>query len=67
MNGQQTTVQAANRAPGSISLFDAITAPKIKHIASVATRTPSKITTKQTQELEAAVMRHIEPRGGKVK
>jgi hypothetical protein len=44
-----------------------ITAPKIKHIASVATRTPSKVTTKQTQELGASVLRHIEPRGGKVK
>jgi hypothetical protein len=44
-----------------------ITAPKIKHIASVATKTPSKVTTKQTQELGASVMRHIEPRGGKVK
>jgi hypothetical protein len=39
-----------------------ITAPKIKHIASVATRTPSKVTTKG-----ASVLRHIEPRGGKVK
>jgi hypothetical protein len=44
-----------------------ITAPKIKRLASIATRTPSKLTTKQTQELGASVLRHIEPRGGKVR
>jgi hypothetical protein len=44
-----------------------ITAPKIKRLAAIATKTPSKLTTKQTQELGASVMRHIEPRGGKVK
>lgn len=44
-----------------------ITAPRIKRLAGVATTTPSKLTTKQTQELGASVLRHIEPRGGKVK
>jgi hypothetical protein len=44
-----------------------ITAPKIRHIAGVATATPSKVTNKQTQELGASVLRHIEPRGGKIK
>ena len=44
-----------------------ITAPKIKHLAGIATKTPSKLTTKQTQELGASVLRHIEPRGGKIK
>jgi hypothetical protein len=44
-----------------------ITAPKIKRLAGIATATPSKLTTKQTQELGASVLRHIEPRGGKIK
>jgi hypothetical protein len=44
-----------------------ITAPRIKHLAGVATSKPSTLTTKQTQELGASVLRHIEPRGGKVK
>jgi hypothetical protein len=44
-----------------------ITAPKIRRLAGIATKTPSKLTTKQTQELGASVMRHIEPRGGKIK
>jgi len=43
-----------------------ITAPKIKRLASKATRAPSTLTTKETQELGASVMRHIEPRGGKI-
>jgi hypothetical protein len=44
-----------------------ITAPKIRRLAGIATATPSKLTTKQTQELGASVLRHIEPRGGKIK
>ncbi|MGY3532260.1 hypothetical protein ACVISU_005028 [Bradyrhizobium sp. USDA 4452] len=44
-----------------------ITSSKIKHLAGVATATPSKLSNKQTQELGASVLRHIEPRGGKVK
>jgi hypothetical protein len=44
-----------------------ITAPKIKRLAGIATATPSKLTTKQTQELGASVLRHIEPRGGKIR
>ncbi len=44
-----------------------ITSPKIKSLASKATRAPSTLTTKQTQELGASVLRHIEPRGGKIK
>jgi hypothetical protein len=44
-----------------------ITSRKIKHLAGIATATPSKLTTQQTQELGASVLRHIEPRGGKVK
>jgi hypothetical protein len=43
-----------------------ITSPKIKRLASKATRAPSQLTTKETQELGASVMRHIEPRGGKI-
>ena len=39
-----------------------ITSPKIKAIASEALRAPSTVTTKQTQELGASVMAHIEPR-----
>jgi len=39
-----------------------ITSPKIKSIASEALRAPSTVTTKQTQELGASVMAHIEPR-----
>jgi hypothetical protein len=57
----------ANKPPSKHVTVHPITAPKIKHIASVATWTPSKVTTKQTQELGASVMRHIEPRGGKIK
>ena len=44
-----------------------ITSPKIAAIASTATRSPNKVTPKQTQELGASVLRHIEPRGGKIK
>jgi len=44
-----------------------ITSSKIKHLAGIATATPSKLTTKQTQELGASVLRHIEPRDGEVK
>ncbi len=39
-----------------------ITAPKIKHIAVEGLRAPSTLTSKQTQELAASVMAHIEPR-----
>ena len=39
-----------------------ITAPKIKHIASEGMRAPSTLSNKQTQELAASVMAHIEPR-----
>jgi hypothetical protein len=39
-----------------------ITSPKIKHIAGVGLKTPSKLTTKQVQELAASVAAHIEPR-----
>lgn len=42
-----------------------ITAPRIKHIAGVGMKTPSKLTTKQVQELAASVEAHIEPRGKK--
>lgn len=44
-----------------------ITAPKIRGIAAKAMNAPSTVTTKQTRELGASVMRHIEPRGGKIK
>jgi hypothetical protein len=57
----------AKKPPSKTVTVHPITAQKIKHIASVATRTPSKVTTKQTQELGASVLRHIEPRGGKIK
>jgi len=43
-----------------------ITSPKIKKLASIAMKTPSKLTTKETEQLGASVMRHIEPRGGKI-
>ena len=39
-----------------------LTSPKIKHIASEGLRAPSTISNKQTQELAASVMAHIEPR-----
>jgi len=39
-----------------------LTSPKIKHLASVGLETPSKLSTKETQELAASVMAHIEPR-----
>ena len=42
-----------------------ITSPKIKHIAGVGLKTPSKLTNKQIQELAASVEAHIEPRGKK--
>jgi hypothetical protein len=41
-----------------------LTSQKIKHIASEGLRAPSTITNKQTQELAASVMAHIEPRKG---
>jgi hypothetical protein len=43
-----------------------ITSPAIKKLAAIATKTPSKLNTKQTQELGASVLRHIEPRGDKI-
>ncbi len=57
----------AKKPPSKPVTVHPITSSKIKTIASTATRTPSKVTTKQTQELGASVMRHIEPRGGKIK
>lgn len=42
-----------------------ITSGKIKRLAGIALATPSKLTNKQTQELGASVMVHIEPRGKK--
>ena len=39
-----------------------ITSPRIKHLAGVGMATPSKLTTKQIQELAASVEAHIEPR-----
>lgn len=39
-----------------------LTSPKIKHIAGVGLSTPSKLTTKEIQELAASVEAHIEPR-----
>jgi hypothetical protein len=44
-----------------------ITSHKMRHIASKAFRAPSTVTTKETRELGASVMRHIEPRGGRIK
>lgn len=51
-------------APPPKKIVPPITDPKIKSIASKATRDPAKVTDKQTQELGASVMRHIEPRKG---
>jgi hypothetical protein len=45
-----------------VSTPSPITSPKIKHIAGVGMKTPSKLTTKQVQELAASVEAHIEPR-----
>jgi hypothetical protein len=56
-----------SKPPSKTVTVHPITAPKIKHLAGVATLTPSKLNNKQTQELGASVLRHIEPRGGKVK
>lgn len=39
-----------------------VTSPKIKHIAGVGMKTPTKLSTKQVQELAASVEAHIEPR-----
>jgi hypothetical protein len=39
-----------------------ITARKIKHIAGIGLKTPSKLTTKQVRQLAASVEAHIEPR-----
>lgn len=44
-----------------------ITSTRIKHLAGEGLSRPSKLTTKQVQELAASVMRHIELRGGKLK
>jgi len=55
------------KRPGPPKEPHPITSPKIKRLASKATRTPSKLTTKETQELGASVLRHIEPRGGEIK
>jgi hypothetical protein len=44
-----------------------ITAPKLRTIASKALRAPSTLSSKETRELGAEVLRHIEPRGGKIK
>ena len=42
-----------------------ITSPKIKRLAGVGMKTPSKLTTQQVQELAASVASHIEPRAKK--
>jgi hypothetical protein len=39
-----------------------ITSTKIKHLAGIGMKTPSKLTPKQVQELAASVEAHIEPR-----
>ena len=36
-----------------------MTSKKIKHLAGVGLKTPSKLTNKETQELAASVMEHI--------
>jgi hypothetical protein len=43
-----------------------ITSPKMRTLASKAFRVPSKLSTKETRELGASVLRHIEPRKGKI-
>jgi hypothetical protein len=40
-----------------------LTSPRIKHLAGVGLKTPSKLSNKQTQELAGSVAAHIEPRG----
>jgi hypothetical protein len=37
-----------------------ITSPRIKHLAGIGLKTPSKLTNKQTQELAGSVERHIQ-------
>ncbi len=39
-----------------------ITSPKIKHLSSVAEKTPSKLTSAEIRSLGASVQAHIEPR-----
>ena len=39
-----------------------ITSPRIKHLAGIGLKTPSKLTNKQTQELAGSVEAHIQPR-----
>ncbi len=41
-----------------------ITSPKIRSLAGKGESAPSTLTTKETQELAASVLRHIEPRKG---
>src|ERR1700683_5134334 len=50
------------KKPGPPKEPHPITAPKIRRLAGIATAAPSKLTTKETQELGASVLRHIEPR-----
>lgn len=57
----------AKKPPSTSKEPHPITSPTIKRLAGIATAKPSKLTTKQTQELGASVLRHIEPRGGKIK
>jgi hypothetical protein len=39
-----------------------ITSSKVKHLAGIGMRNPSKLSTKQVQKLAASVEAHIEPR-----
>lgn len=55
---------AAKPAPKPKAIVPPITAPKIKKLAAKALEKPSTLTTAETQELGASVMRHIEPRKG---
>ncbi|HEV7611382.1 MAG TPA: hypothetical protein VGO37_05860 [Steroidobacteraceae bacterium] len=37
-----------------------LTSARVKHLAGIGLRTPSKLTNKQTQELAGSVERHIQ-------
>lgn len=41
-----------------------LTSPRVKHLAGVGLKTPSKLSNKQIQELAGSVEAHIEPRRG---
>jgi len=58
--------KGTGRYAKSPTIVHPITSPKLKRLASKAMTAPSQLSTEETRELGASVMRHIEPRGGKI-